>query len=36
MTYSVGGVQYLAVAAGGNFQMGFPYGDTIAIFKLAK
>jgi hypothetical protein len=23
-------------AAGGNFQMGFPYGDTIAIFKLAK
>ena len=36
VTYSVGGVQYLAVAAGGNFQMGFPYGDTIAIFKLAK
>jgi len=24
------------VAAGGNFQMGFLYGDTIAIFKLAK
>ncbi len=36
ITYSVGGVQYVAVAAGGNFQMGFPYGDTIAIFKLAK
>src|ERR1700722_1474000 len=36
VTYSVDGVQYLAVAAGGNFQMGFPYGDTIAIFKLAK
>jgi alcohol dehydrogenase (cytochrome c) len=36
ITYSVDGVQYIAVAAGGNFQMGFPYGDTIAIFKLAK
>jgi alcohol dehydrogenase (cytochrome c) len=36
MTYAVNGVQYLAVAAGGNFQMGFPYGDTIAIFRLAK
>ena len=36
ITYSVDGVQYVAVAAGGNFQMGFPYGDTIAIFKLAK
>ena len=36
ITYTVDGVQYIAVAAGGNFQMGFPYGDTIAIFKLAK
>lgn len=36
ITYSVDGVQYVAVAAGGNFQMGFPYGDVIAIFKLAK
>ena len=36
ITYLVDGVQYVAVAAGGNFQMGFPYGDTIAIFKLAK
>jgi PQQ-dependent dehydrogenase (methanol/ethanol family) len=36
ITYTVNGVQYIAVAAGGNFQMGFPYGDTIAIFKLAK
>ena len=36
MTYRVDGVQYIAVAAGGNFQMGFPYGDTIAIFKLVK
>jgi alcohol dehydrogenase (cytochrome c) len=30
----VNGEQYIAVAAGGNFQMGFPYGDTLAIFKL--
>ncbi|HEY4971132.1 MAG TPA: PQQ-binding-like beta-propeller repeat protein [Steroidobacteraceae bacterium] len=36
ITYMVDGVQYIAVAAGGNFQMGFPYGDTIAIFKLTK
>ncbi len=36
ITYMVDGVQYVAVAAGGNFQMGFPYGDTIAIFKLTK
>ena len=35
ITYSVGGVQYVAVAAGGNFQLGYPYGDAIAIFKLA-
>jgi hypothetical protein len=30
----VNGEQYVAVAAGGNFQMTFPYGDTLAIFKL--
>ncbi len=34
ITYAVGGVQYVAVAAGGNFQLGYPYGDTIAIFKV--
>jgi glucose dehydrogenase len=36
ITYTVNGVQYIAVAAGGNFQMGFPYGDTIAIFRLGR
>jgi alcohol dehydrogenase (cytochrome c) len=36
ITYMVDGVQYIAVAAGGNFQMGFSYGDTISIFKLTK
>jgi len=34
ITYEVDGVQYLAVAAGGNFQLGFPYGDAVAIFRL--
>ena len=35
ITYEVNGTQYIAVAAGGNFQLTFPYGDTVAIFKLA-
>jgi alcohol dehydrogenase (cytochrome c) len=34
VTYQVNGEQYIAVAAGGNFQLGFAYGDTLAIFKL--
>ncbi|HTW85537.1 MAG TPA: PQQ-binding-like beta-propeller repeat protein [Candidatus Sulfotelmatobacter sp.] len=34
VSYSVGGKQYIAVAAGGNFQLGYPLGDTIAIFTL--
>jgi PQQ-dependent dehydrogenase (methanol/ethanol family) len=34
VTYEVNGQQYVAVAAGGNFQLTFPYGDAIAIFKL--
>lgn len=34
ITYLVNGEQYVAVAAGGNFQLSFPYGDTVAIFKL--
>jgi PQQ-dependent dehydrogenase (methanol/ethanol family) len=36
VTYEVSGEQYLAVAAGGNFQLTYPYGDTVAIFKLPK
>lgn len=35
ITYQVNGEQYVAVAAGGNFQMTYPYGDTVAIFKLS-
>ena len=34
ITYSVNGKQYVAVAAGGNFQIDFPRGDAIAIFAL--
>lgn len=34
ITYQVDGEQYVAVAAGGNFQLGFPRGDVVAIFKL--
>lgn len=34
ITYTVNGEQYIAVAAGGNFQLDYPLGDTIAIFKL--
>jgi PQQ-dependent dehydrogenase (methanol/ethanol family) len=36
ITYQVNGEQYIAVAAGGNFQMTYPYGDTLAIFKLTS
>ncbi len=36
MTYEVNGQQYIAVAAGGNFQLGYPYGDAIAIFSLPQ
>jgi PQQ-dependent dehydrogenase (methanol/ethanol family) len=36
ITYTVNGQQYIAVAAGGNFQMSFPYGDAVAIFKLGN
>ena len=34
VTYEVDGQQYVAVAAGGNFQLDYPLGDAIAIFKL--
>jgi PQQ-dependent dehydrogenase (methanol/ethanol family) len=36
VSYEVNGQQYIAVAAGGNFQLTFPYGDTVAIFKLGS
>jgi PQQ-dependent dehydrogenase (methanol/ethanol family) len=36
ISYAVNGQQYIAVAAGGNFQLGYPYGDSVAIFKLSS
>jgi alcohol dehydrogenase (cytochrome c) len=36
VSYEVNGEQYIAVAAGGNFQLTYPLGDAVAIFKLFK
>ncbi len=34
--FTVDGEQFVAVAAGGNFQLGFPLGDAIFVFGLPK
>jgi alcohol dehydrogenase (cytochrome c) len=34
VTYMVGDVQYVAVAAGGNFQLDTPRGDDVLVFAL--
>jgi PQQ-dependent dehydrogenase (methanol/ethanol family) len=34
--YELDGEQFIAVAAGGNFQLGYPLGDAIFIFGLPK
>ncbi len=34
ITYQIGGVQYVAVAAGGNQIWGYKQGDTLMVFKL--
>ncbi len=34
VSYEVDGTQYVAVAAGGNFQLDYKRGDELAIFKL--
>lgn len=36
VAYQVNGREYIAVAAGGNFQMTYPLGDAVAIFALPK
>lgn len=36
VAYEVNGREYIAVAAGGNFQMTYPLGDAVAIFALPK
>lgn len=34
MTYEIDGVQYVAIAAGGNQLFGFPLGDELIVFSL--
>jgi glucose dehydrogenase len=34
ISYAVGGRQYIAVAAGGNFQINAPRGDAVLVFAL--
>src|SRR5690606_26072700 len=36
ITYAVDGVQYVAVAAGGNYQLGTPRGDDVFAFVLGQ
>jgi len=34
--FDVGGEEFVAVAAGGNFQLSFPLGDALFVFGLPK
>ncbi|HLJ62209.1 MAG TPA: PQQ-dependent dehydrogenase, methanol/ethanol family [bacterium] len=34
MAFALGGQEYIAVAAGGNFQLSYPYGDALLVFGL--
>lgn len=34
VSYELGGKQYIAVACGGNFQLGYPLGDAVMVFTL--
>jgi alcohol dehydrogenase (cytochrome c) len=36
MTYEIDGEQYIAVASGGSFQLGYPYGNSIYVFHVLK
>ena len=36
MAFELDGVEYIAVAAGGNFQLSYPYGDALIVFGLPK
>ncbi len=36
MTYMLDGTQYIAVACGGNFQLGYPLGDALLVFSLPR
>ena len=34
VTYSLDGKQYIAVACGGNYQLGYPLGDVVMVVAL--
>jgi len=34
VSYQLQGKQYIAVACGGNFQLGYPLGDAVMVFTL--
>jgi PQQ-dependent dehydrogenase (methanol/ethanol family) len=34
VSYSLDGKQYIAVACGGNYQLGYPLGDAVMVFAL--
>lgn len=36
ISYEIDGVQYIAVAAGGNSIFGYPAGDNIVVYSLGK
>ena len=36
VAYEVNGKEYIAVAAGGNYQLHYPHGDVLAIFSLPQ
>jgi len=36
MAYSIDGEEYIAVASGGSFQLGYPYGDSLYVFHVMK
>ena len=36
ITYTVNGVQYVAVASGGSSIFGYKQGDAILVYKLAQ
>jgi glucose dehydrogenase len=36
MSYELDGEQFIAVAAGGNFQLSFNHGDSVFVFGLPR
>ncbi len=36
MAYQIDGEEYVAVASGGSFQIGTPYGNTLYVFHVPK